>query len=78
MCGRGYRCGGGAGWLITCVSNNVVTLLTSRLIAAEMGRIHCIRAGGGPGEPFVWTKMSHFLTLLQKSLSPEEQRRPGR
>lgn len=43
-----------------------------------MGRIHCIRAEGGPGEPFIWTKMAHFLTLLQKSLSPAEQRRPSR
>lgn len=45
-----------------------------------MGRIHCIRGDGGPGEPFIWTKMSHFLTLLQKSLdmSPAEQQRPSR
>ncbi|CAF89876.1 unnamed protein product, partial [Tetraodon nigroviridis] len=46
-----------------------------RLIAAEMGKIHCIKADSGPGEPFIWTKMSHLLSLLQKSLSPAEQRR---
>lgn len=40
-----------------------------RLIAAEMGKIHCIRPEGGQGEPFIWTKMSHFLALLLKSRS---------
>ncbi|XP_056908047.1 ethanolamine kinase 2 isoform X2 [Takifugu flavidus] len=49
-----------------------------RLIAAEMGKIHCIRPEGGQGEPFIWTKMSHFLALLLKSrnISPVAQRRP--
>lgn len=57
-------------------SNNVCL---HRLIAAEMGKIHCIVPDGGPAEPFIWTKMSHFLTLLQKSRNMcPEQRRPDR
>nr|XP_057930821.1 ethanolamine kinase 2-like isoform X3 [Doryrhamphus excisus] len=39
-----------------------------RLIAAEMGRIHSIQTKcAHPPEPFLWTKVSHFLTLLKKS-----------
>uniref|UniRef100_A0A8C3G887 ethanolamine kinase n=1 Tax=Cyclopterus lumpus TaxID=8103 RepID=A0A8C3G887_CYCLU len=39
-----------------------------RLIAAEMGRIHSIQPKCGPPvEPFLWTKMSHFLTVAQSS-----------
>lgn len=48
-----------------------------RLIAAEMGRIHSIQPKCGlPVEPLLWTKMSHFLTLVQSSVdgSPAEQR----
>ncbi|XP_037622480.1 ethanolamine kinase 1-like isoform X1 [Sebastes umbrosus] len=48
-----------------------------RLIAAEMGRIHSIQPEcGRPVEPLLWTKMSHFLTLMQSSISssPAEQR----
>ncbi|XP_029379414.1 ethanolamine kinase 1 [Echeneis naucrates] len=48
-----------------------------RLIAAEMGRIHSIQPKRGLSvEPFLWTKMSRFLTLLQRSptSSPAEQR----
>lgn len=48
-----------------------------RLIAAEMGRIHSIQPKCGlPVEPLLWTKMSHFLTLVQSSInsSPGEQR----
>ncbi|XP_038561764.1 ethanolamine kinase 1-like isoform X2 [Micropterus salmoides] len=47
-----------------------------RLIAAEMGRIHSIQPKCGlPVEPLLWTKMSHFLTLVQSSInsSPDEQ-----
>ncbi|KAM9854544.1 ethanolamine kinase 1 [Aulostomus maculatus] len=47
-----------------------------RLIAAEMGRIHSIRPKCGlPVEPLLWTKMSHFLTLVQTcpNKSPAEQ-----
>ncbi|XP_035810522.2 ethanolamine kinase 1 isoform X3 [Amphiprion ocellaris] len=47
-----------------------------RLIAAEMGRIHSIQPKCGlPVEPLLWTKMSHFLTLVQSSFnsSPAEQ-----
>uniref|UniRef100_A0AAQ4S885 ethanolamine kinase n=1 Tax=Gasterosteus aculeatus aculeatus TaxID=481459 RepID=A0AAQ4S885_GASAC len=50
-----------------------------RLIAAEMGRIHSIQPKcGPPAEPHLWTKMSHFLTLMQSSLSsgPALQRCP--
>ncbi|GLD62192.1 ethanolamine kinase 1-like isoform X1, partial [Lates japonicus] len=37
-----------------------------RLIAAEMGRIHSIQPKCGLSvEPLLWTKMSHFLTLVQ-------------
>lgn len=43
-----------------------------RLIAAEMGRIHSIQPKcGRPVEPFLWTKMSHFLTLVQSSLTQQ-------
>ncbi|XP_042352407.1 ethanolamine kinase 1-like isoform X2 [Plectropomus leopardus] len=49
-----------------------------RLIAAEMGRIHSIQPKcGRTVEPFLWTKMSHFLTLVESSSinnSPVEQR----
>ncbi|XP_071347631.1 ethanolamine kinase 1 [Trachinotus anak] len=48
-----------------------------RLIAAEMGRIHSIQPKCGlSAEPLLWTKMSHFLTLVQSSISssPAEQR----
>lgn len=48
-----------------------------RLIAAEMGRIHSIQPKCGlPVEPLLWTKMSHFLTLVQScsNSSPAEQR----
>uniref|UniRef100_A0A3P9JK55 ethanolamine kinase n=1 Tax=Oryzias latipes TaxID=8090 RepID=A0A3P9JK55_ORYLA len=39
-----------------------------RLIAAEMGRIHSIQPKHNlPVEPLIWTKMSHFLTLMQSS-----------
>ncbi|XP_061898807.1 ethanolamine kinase 2 isoform X2 [Entelurus aequoreus] len=39
-----------------------------RLIAAEVGRIHSIRTPcSRPPEPFLWTKVSHFLTLLRNS-----------
>ncbi|XP_049430006.1 ethanolamine kinase 1 isoform X1 [Epinephelus fuscoguttatus] len=39
-----------------------------RLIAAEMGRIHSIQPKcGRTVEPFLWTKMSHFLTLVKNS-----------
>ncbi|KAL6106316.1 uncharacterized protein ACO6RY_10218 [Pungitius sinensis] len=48
-----------------------------RLIAAEMGRIHSIQPKCGPPvEPHLWTKMSHFLTLMQSSSSTALQRRP--
>ncbi|XP_054475927.1 ethanolamine kinase 1 [Anoplopoma fimbria] len=41
-----------------------------RLIAAEIGRIHSIQPKCGPPvEPLLWTKMSHFLTLVQSSNS---------
>ncbi|XP_035521457.1 ethanolamine kinase 1-like isoform X1 [Morone saxatilis] len=48
-----------------------------RLIAAEMGRIHSIQPNRGLHvEPLLWTKMSHFLTLVQSSInsSVAEQR----
>ncbi|XP_068452676.1 ethanolamine kinase 2 [Clinocottus analis] len=48
-----------------------------RLIAAETGRIHSIQPdGGAPAEPFLWTKMSHFLTVAQSGASsrPASQR----
>ncbi|XP_069019679.1 ethanolamine kinase 1 [Embiotoca jacksoni] len=46
-----------------------------RLIAAEMGRIHSIQPKCGlSAEPLLWTKMSHFLTLMQSSSFPAEQR----
>lgn len=48
-----------------------------RLIAAEMGRIHSIQPEcGRSAQPLLWTKMSHFLTLVQSSSnrSPAEQR----
>ncbi|AWP07834.1 putative ethanolamine kinase 2-like [Scophthalmus maximus] len=47
-----------------------------RLIAAEMGRIHSIQPKCGvSAEPLLWTKMSHFLSLVQSSInnSPAEQ-----
>ncbi|XP_074533994.1 ethanolamine kinase 1 [Halichoeres trimaculatus] len=47
-----------------------------RLIAAELGRIHSIQPKRGrPVEPLLWTKMSHFLTLVQSSEtgSPAQQ-----
>lgn len=41
-----------------------------RLIAAEMGRIHSIQPKcGWPVKPLLWTKMSHFLTLVQSSMN---------
>uniref|UniRef100_A0A3Q3XJR8 ethanolamine kinase n=1 Tax=Mola mola TaxID=94237 RepID=A0A3Q3XJR8_MOLML len=41
-----------------------------RLIAAEMGRIHSIQPKCGlPVEPLLWTKMSHFLTLVQNRVT---------
>ncbi|XP_041852430.1 ethanolamine kinase 1 [Melanotaenia boesemani] len=41
-----------------------------RLIAAELGRIHSIQPNcGSPVEPLLWTKMSHFLTLVQSSIN---------
>ncbi|KAK9516293.1 hypothetical protein VZT92_024234 [Zoarces viviparus] len=44
-----------------------------RLIAAEIGRIHSIQPNCSPPvEPPLWTKMSHFLTLMQSS--PASQR----
>uniref|UniRef100_A0A8D2ZD75 ethanolamine kinase n=1 Tax=Scophthalmus maximus TaxID=52904 RepID=A0A8D2ZD75_SCOMX len=46
-----------------------------RLIAAEMGRIHSIQPKCGvSAEPLLWTKMSHFLSLVQSSInnSPAE------
>ncbi|XP_028306084.1 ethanolamine kinase 2 [Gouania willdenowi] len=48
-----------------------------RLIAAEMGKIHSIQPKcGQPVEPVLWTRMSHFLTLVQSSFqnSPERQK----
>ncbi|XP_034444920.1 ethanolamine kinase 1 [Hippoglossus hippoglossus] len=48
-----------------------------RLIAAEVGRIHSIQPKCGVSvEPLLWTKVSHFLTLVQSSInsSPAEQR----
>ncbi|XP_017292305.1 ethanolamine kinase 1-like [Kryptolebias marmoratus] len=48
-----------------------------RLIAAEMGKIHSIQPKRGlPAEPLLWTKMSHFLKLVQTNInnSPAEQR----
>ncbi|XP_028286383.1 ethanolamine kinase 1 [Parambassis ranga] len=48
-----------------------------RLIAAEMGKIHSIQPECGlPVEPILWTKMSHFLKLMQSSInsSRAEQR----
>ncbi|KAM8891384.1 ethanolamine kinase 2 [Spinachia spinachia] len=48
-----------------------------RLIAAEMGRIHSIQPKCGPPvEPHLWTKMAHFLTLMQSSLSPQSPAAP--
>ncbi|XP_014851149.1 PREDICTED: ethanolamine kinase 2-like isoform X2 [Poecilia mexicana] len=47
-----------------------------RLIAAEMGKIHSIQPKRGqPTEPQLWTKMSHFLTLMKSSITrnPAEQ-----
>ncbi|XP_013882056.1 ethanolamine kinase 1 [Austrofundulus limnaeus] len=47
-----------------------------RLIAAEMGKIHSIQAKRGlPAEPLLWTKMSHFLKLVQTNINtgPSEQ-----
>ncbi|XP_008409032.1 ethanolamine kinase 1 isoform X1 [Poecilia reticulata] len=47
-----------------------------RLIAAEMGKIHSIQPKRGqPTEPQLWTKMSHFLTLVKSSITrnPAEQ-----
>ncbi|XP_068595649.1 ethanolamine kinase 1 [Brachionichthys hirsutus] len=44
-------------------------LPTYRLIAAEMGRIHSIQPGRNrPVEPQLWTKMSHFLTLVKNGV----------
>ncbi|XP_023008806.1 ethanolamine kinase 1 [Maylandia zebra] len=41
-----------------------------RLIAAEMGKIHSIQPKSGrPVKPVLWTKMSHFLKLVQSSVS---------
>ncbi|XP_034540746.1 ethanolamine kinase 1 [Notolabrus celidotus] len=49
-----------------------------RLIAAEMGRIHSIQPKcGRPVEPLLWTKMSHFLTLVQSSLNGSPAEQPG-
>nr|XP_054588770.1 ethanolamine kinase 1 isoform X2 [Nothobranchius furzeri] len=40
-----------------------------RLIAAEMGKIHSIQSRRGqPEKPLLWTKMSHFLSLMQRSV----------
>ncbi|KAM4734979.1 ethanolamine kinase 2 [Anableps anableps] len=47
-----------------------------RLIAAEMGKIHSIQPKRGqPAEPLLWTKISHFLTLVKSSITrtPAEQ-----
>lgn len=58
-----------------CLCNNrspreKTSLSLRRLIAAEMGRIHAIQPKCGPPvEPFLWTKMSHFLTLAQSGFS---------
>ncbi|XP_047451337.1 ethanolamine kinase 1 [Mugil cephalus] len=52
-----------------------------RLIAAEMGRIHSIQPKCGQSvEPLLWTKMSHFLTLVKSSVggSAAEQQCTGR
>ncbi|RVE71289.1 hypothetical protein OJAV_G00050420 [Oryzias javanicus] len=51
-----------------------------RLIAAEMGRIHSIQPKQNlPAEPLIWTKMTHFLTLMQSNAngapSPSQQTR---
>ncbi|XP_037538489.1 ethanolamine kinase 1 [Nematolebias whitei] len=41
-----------------------------RLIAAEMGKIHSIKPKRGvPAEPLLWTKMSHFLKLVQTNIN---------
>ncbi|XP_012717929.2 ethanolamine kinase 1 [Fundulus heteroclitus] len=41
-----------------------------RLIAAEMGKIHSIQPKRGrPMEPLLWTKMSHFLTLVKSGIA---------
>ncbi|XP_058502440.1 ethanolamine kinase 1-like [Solea solea] len=48
-----------------------------RLIAAEMGRIHAIQPKCDASvEPLLWTKMSHFLTMLKSSTNnrPIQQR----
>ncbi|KAM9754907.1 ethanolamine kinase 1 isoform 1-T1 [Menidia menidia] len=48
-----------------------------RLIAAELGRIHSIQpTSGRPAEPLLWTKMSHFLTLVRSSTGPRPAARP--
>ncbi|XP_075885011.1 ethanolamine kinase 1-like isoform X2 [Nelusetta ayraudi] len=45
-----------------------------RLIAAELGRIHSIKPrGGGPVQPCLWSKMSHFLSLLQENICSGQQ-----
>ncbi|XP_038161684.1 ethanolamine kinase 1-like [Cyprinodon tularosa] len=47
-----------------------------RLIAAEMGKIHSIQPKRGrPTEALLWTKMSHFLSLVKSSIprTPTEQ-----
>ncbi|KAM7397118.1 hypothetical protein PAMP_020115 [Pampus punctatissimus] len=45
-----------------------------RLIAAEMGRIHSIQPKCGLSvEPLLWTKMSHFLKLVQNSINNEQR-----
>lgn len=64
-----------------CLCNNrspreKTSLSLRRLIAAEMGRIHAIQPKCGPPvEPFLWTKMSHFLTLAQSGFSSGRTKR---
>ena len=48
-----------------------------RLIAAEMGRIHSIKApGGAPAEAMLWARMSKLLTLVKNNVqdAPDNQR----
>lgn len=45
-----------------------------RLIAAELGKIHSIQPrGGGPVQPCLWNKMSHFLSLLRENICSAQQ-----
>ncbi|XP_050960722.1 ethanolamine kinase 1 isoform X2 [Labeo rohita] len=46
-----------------------------RLIAREMGKIHSIKSGEtGNSSPVLWSRLSQFLDLVQRSGAPEQQK----